>query len=134
MVASEQCLGMFQRNSKGFLRRHVTVDKTWIYYYTPETKNQSKIWTGPSEPAPKKAKRVPSAGKLMATIFWDSHGIILINYLQTEKTITGEYYASLLGGFNAILKEKWPHLSEKSTFPPRKCISSHECHCKDHII
>ena len=43
VVASEQCLGMFQRNSKAFLRRYVTVDETWIHYYTPETKNQLEI-------------------------------------------------------------------------------------------
>ena len=30
VVASEQCLAMFQRNSKEFLRRYVTVDETWI--------------------------------------------------------------------------------------------------------
>ena len=41
VVASEQCLGMFQRNQKEFLRRYVSVDKTWIHYYTPKTKNQS---------------------------------------------------------------------------------------------
>ena len=28
VVASEQCLGMFQCNSKEFLRRYVTVDET----------------------------------------------------------------------------------------------------------
>ena len=28
--------------------------------------------------------------------FWDSHGIILIDYLQKGKTITGAYYALLL--------------------------------------
>ena len=38
VVASEQSLGMFQRNSKEFLRRYVTVDEAWIHYYTPETK------------------------------------------------------------------------------------------------
>ena len=69
VVASEQCLGMFQRNSMEFLRRYVTVGETWIHYYMPETKNQSKMWTGPGESAPKKAKTVPSAGKVMATIF-----------------------------------------------------------------
>ena len=73
--------------------------KTWTHYYTPETKNQSEMWTGPGESAPKKAKTVLSAGKVMATIFWDSHGIILIDYLQKGKTITGEYYASLLDRF-----------------------------------
>ena len=43
VLASEQCLGMFQLNSKGFLQRYVTVDETWIHYYTPEIKNQSKM-------------------------------------------------------------------------------------------
>ena len=38
VVASEQCLGMFQRNSKDFLRRYVTADKMWIHYYTPDIK------------------------------------------------------------------------------------------------
>ena len=96
MVASKQCLGMFQHNSKKFLRRYVTVDETWVHHYTPETKNQSKMWTGPGESAPKKAKTVLSSGTIMAIIFWDSHGIILIDHLQKRKTITGEYYALLL--------------------------------------
>ena len=38
VVASEQYSGMFQRDSKEFLRLYATVDETWIYYYTPETK------------------------------------------------------------------------------------------------
>ena len=64
------------------------------------------MWTGRGESVPKKAKTVLSAGKVMATIFWDSHGIVLIDYLQKRKTITGEHYASLLDRFNAIRKEK----------------------------
>ena len=58
---------------------------------TLETKSQVKMWTGTGESAPKKVKTVPLAGTVMATIFWDSHGIILIDYLQKGKTITGEY-------------------------------------------
>ena len=104
-----ECLGMFQRNSKEFLRRSVI--ETWINYYTSETKNQSKMST-----EPKKAKTVPSAGKVMATIFWESHGIILIDCLQKGKIITGEYYASLLDRFDAILKEKRSHLAKKVLF------------------
>ena len=80
VVASEQCLDMFQRNSKEFLRSCVTVDEKWIHYYTPETKNQSKMWTGPGESAPKKAKTVPSDGKVMATNFWDSHCKVWSNW------------------------------------------------------
>ena len=47
VVASEQCLGIFQRNLKEFSLRYVTFDETWIHYYTPGTKNQLKMWTGP---------------------------------------------------------------------------------------
>ena len=33
----------------------------------------------------------------MATVFWDAHGIILIDYLKKEKkTMNGEYYGNLL--------------------------------------
>jgi len=38
-TTSEQCLTLFKRNPKEFLRRFVTVDETWIHWYTPETKD-----------------------------------------------------------------------------------------------
>lgn len=38
---SKQCLDLFKRNSQEFWRRVITVDETWIHYYTPETKQQS---------------------------------------------------------------------------------------------
>jgi len=63
---------MFKRNPKEFLQRFVTVDETWIHHYTPETKEQSKQWTKSGESAPKKAKTVSSAGKIMATVFWEA--------------------------------------------------------------
>jgi len=81
VTTSEQSLTLFKRNPKEFLRRFVTVDETWIHWYTPETKEQSKQWTLPGKHALKKAKTVPSAGKVMATVFWDSQGIIYIDYL-----------------------------------------------------
>ena len=51
----KQCLEMFQRNPDEFLRRFITVDETWIHYFTLESKEQSKQWSSPGEPAPKKA-------------------------------------------------------------------------------
>lgn len=110
---SKQSLELFKRNSSEFLRRFVTVDESWIHHYTPEMKEQSKQWTSAGERAPKKAKTVPSAGKVMATVFWDSHGVIFIDYLEKGKTITGQYYANLLDKFNAELMEKRPHLKKK---------------------
>jgi hypothetical protein len=39
---------------------------------------------------------VQSAGKVMASVFWDAEGILFIDYLEKGKTITREYYSNLL--------------------------------------
>ena len=41
-TTSERYLTLFKRNPKEFLRRFVTVDETWLNWYTPDTKEQSK--------------------------------------------------------------------------------------------
>lgn len=56
-----------------------------------ETKEQPKQWTSPDKRAPK-TKTVPSVRKIMAIVFWDAHGILLFDYLDKGRTITGEYY------------------------------------------
>ena len=88
---SEQCLARLQKKTF-FLRLFVTTDETWVHYYTPETKQQSKQWKHVDSPPPKKAKAIQSAGKVMASVFWDEKGILLIDYLPTGQTITGQYY------------------------------------------
>lgn len=110
---SKTVLGLYRHNSDEFLRRYITVDETWVHFYTPEMKQQSKQWVFSGERAPKKAKTVRSAGKVMATVFWDACGIIHIDYLPRGQTITGEYYASLLDDLNEKIKEKRPHLKRK---------------------
>lgn len=61
----------------------------------------------------KKAKTIPSAGKVMPTFFWDSQGIIFTHYLEKCKTITGEYYSLLLGRLRTGVHEKRPELANK---------------------
>jgi len=46
-----------------------------------------------------------SAGKVLASIFWDQDGILLIDYLPKGQTINAEHYSSLLVQMNDILKE-----------------------------
>jgi len=63
---------------------------------TPESKQQSKQWTEAGCSVPKKTGSVPSAGKVMALVFWDAEGILFIDYLEEGKTITTKYYSNLL--------------------------------------
>jgi len=46
-----------------------------------------------------------SAGKVLASIFWDQYGILRIDYLSKGQTINAEYYSSLLVQLKDILKE-----------------------------
>jgi len=48
-----------------------------------------------------------SAGKVLASIFWDQDGIILIDYLPKGQTINAECYSYLLVQLKDILKEKF---------------------------
>ena len=88
---SNGLLAQFRRNKTEFWRRLITVDETWIHHYTPGTKIQSEQWTVKGNPASKKAKTLFSAGKVMATVFWDSHGVVLIDYFLKGKCRSGNF-------------------------------------------
>ena len=83
----------------------MTVDETWVHYYEPENKAQSRQWIGPGSPRPKKFKTQPSAGKVMATVFWDAKGVIMLDFLPKRSTITGVYYANLLDQLRTAIRE-----------------------------
>ena len=70
--------------------------KQLIYHYTPKSREGSKQWIKPGESAPKRSKTQQSSGKVMASVFWDAHGVISIDYLEKGRTIIGAYYAALL--------------------------------------
>lgn len=47
-----------------------------------------------------------SAGKFTASIFWDSEGILFIDYLERGTTITGQYYAALISKLRNATKDE----------------------------
>ena len=62
---SQANLALFEADLVSFLERFLTQDECWVHHFEPETKRQSMQWKRPSSPAPKKAKVVSSAGKVM---------------------------------------------------------------------
>ena len=79
---SERCLELFKRGKKDFLHRYVTMDETWIHYYTPETKISPAEWTAVSESRLKRLQTQQWVGKVMASVFWNAYGILFIDYLK----------------------------------------------------
>jgi len=84
-------LEFFRRNPNDFLSRLVTMEETWLYQYDPETKQQSMEWRHSGSPRPKIFRLQKSAGKVLASIFWDQDGILFTDYLPKGQTIKAEY-------------------------------------------
>ena len=69
--SSREFLQRYAHENDNFLDSIVTGDETWAFHFTPETKQQSREWRHSSSPTSQTFKRTQSAGKVMATVFWD---------------------------------------------------------------
>ena len=107
----------------------MTVDETWVHYYEPENKAQSCYSVGPGSPRPKKFKTQPSAGKVMATVFWDAQGVIMLDFLAKKSTITGAYHANLLDLLRIVIREKRRGTLQRDSAPTGQCESPHLQSC-----
>jgi hypothetical protein len=72
------------------LNRIVTRDKSWVYHYQPKSKCASVQWKHPSSPSNKKFKvmSMPSAEKVMLTVFWNSQGMLLAHFQNYGENVT----------------------------------------------
>ncbi|UYV75022.1 hypothetical protein LAZ67_12002126 [Cordylochernes scorpioides] len=99
-------LALFEANPEEFVNRFVTMDETWTHHFTPESKQQTMQWRRSGSPPPKKAKTVPPAGKVMVSVFWDSEGVLLLDFLNKGQTITGNYCENIVKQLREAIKEK----------------------------
>ena len=104
--SSKELLEVYNANTEDCHTRLVTGDETWLHHWDPDTKKESMQWKRPGSPPPKKFRTQPSASKVMATVFWDSKGIILIDYKPAGTSNTGEYYANVIKQLRVAIKEK----------------------------
>ena len=86
----------FDREGQDFLDHVITCDETWVHHFTPESKRASKQWKHADSPPSKKFRAIASAGKVMASVFWDKHRVIHVDFLSRGATINSEYYCRVL--------------------------------------
>ena len=70
-----------------FFDRIITGDETWVYHYDSETKQQSKQWLSRESSGQIIFKSECSVKKVMATVFWDSEGVVLVDFLEGKKLL-----------------------------------------------
>ena len=98
------------KSDKTFVSLIVTGDETWIYHYEPESKRSSIKWRHPTSPRVKKFKSQRLARKIMATVFWDIEGVILVDFMPKGTTITSDVYIDTLRKLKARLRRVRSHL------------------------
>jgi len=101
-----ELLAVYSSTPDNVLSRIITGDETWIHHWDPNTKQGSMQWKHGNSPPPWKFCTQPSARKVMATIFWDCKGVLLVDYLPQKTTMTGLYYGELLTNLRQAVKEK----------------------------
>jgi histone-lysine N-methyltransferase SETMAR len=75
-----------------FLLNIFTGDESWIHHFDPEEKRVSMQYRQTSSPRLKKFKTVPSAGKILLTVFWDSQRVYITEFLEAGNTVNSARY------------------------------------------
>lgn len=89
-------LERYAEEREEFLDSIVTGDETWVYHFTPESKRKSLEWRHFTSPKPRKFKQIQSARKIMATVFWDRQGVLLVDIMPSGTTINADAYCQTL--------------------------------------
>ena len=79
------------------------------------------LWLATSE----KGTDQPSVDKIVLTVFWDQHTVVMTDFVAKDPTITGINYALLLKKLpNTIKPESWGMLNKKGRTPEGQRSSS----------
>jgi len=114
MQVCRDLLNQYGAEGDSFLDCIITGDKTWCHHYQLESKRQSMEWRHVNSPSKKKFKTLPSAGKVMCTVFWDRKGVILLDFLEPGQTINSDPYIATMTKLKARISTVRPE--KKTTF------------------
>jgi hypothetical protein len=87
MGAALTFLECYHRDGDTFLDHIVTGDGTWVSHFTPESMHQLLEWYHPQSPSkPRKFKQTLSTRKIMAIVFWEWKGVLLVEFMPQDTT------------------------------------------------
>jgi histone-lysine N-methyltransferase SETMAR len=103
----------YEEHGEAFLSRTVTGDVTLVFHYTPISKTEAMTWKHTHSPVKKKFKTAQPPGKAMATVFWDVHGLLLVDITPPGSTINTPVYQETLKRLKEAIRGKRPVLLTK---------------------
>lgn len=103
-----------------FIHNIITVDETPLSLHVPVSRRESLEWRRAHEGKKWQTRSGQTHRReLMLTVFWNSSGVILLDFLEKGQTITGEYYANLITQVRGISRKpfKLPHWFQHDNAP-----------------
>lgn len=114
-------LERFDEQGEEFLDSIVTGDEIWISYTTPETKRQLMQWRHTHSPSAKKFRTTLSDRKVMASVFWNRKGVILVDFMTRGTTINALAYCETLKKLRrGIQNKRRGNADKRSVSSPRQ--------------
>ena len=93
-------------DDENVFKKVITGDKSRVYGYDPETKQQSSQWKRPDEPRPKQARQSRSHVKSMLIIFFHCEGAMHYEIAPRGQTINKGYYVEVLKRLRDAVRRK----------------------------
>jgi histone-lysine N-methyltransferase SETMAR len=96
-IACESNIDLWNQHGDKFLWNILTEDETPLSTYIPESKRDSAEWKLPGErPSLKMRSGTSHRRMLMLSIFWDSKGIVHMDFADKSVRINAQYYSDLV--------------------------------------
>ena len=95
-------------------------------HWVPKSLSDTQMATRASV-GQRSSKTQPSAGKVMATVFWEAKGVIMLDFLPKRSTISGVYYANLLDQLRTAIHEKCRGKLSKGVLLQQDNAGVHTC-------
>ncbi len=95
MEALLKFLTCYTTEGEDFLQPIVTGNESLVCYWTPSKKKASRKTA--EEPTPSKFREYPSVRKIIAPVFWDWYGLLLLEFCpQTMAVTTASYFSTIV--------------------------------------
>jgi hypothetical protein len=89
-----------------------------VHHVTPEKKQASMTWKHALSPPSKKFKTTQSAKMIMATVFWDHKGVLLVDFLTQGDKVNADRYCDTISRLREAIRRKRPGLMRRGVVLP----------------
>lgn len=104
--SSHDILSIWEENWTKLIDRIVTTDETSVSYENTDSRNSAAEWREKGFRRPEIPKLSSDKRKIMATVFRDSEGVLMVDILPPNKTVDALYYCELLDRLRGEIQSK----------------------------